>query len=101
MSTQMKDFLGNDIQIGDYFLQANHAGRSGVADLLIGRVVGKKKTRLYYIRYWPKDHKVQAGSYTTRYEAMVIVPPIVLPGEAVYTMDSLFPAEKAKYADFQ
>lgn len=65
-----KDYLGNPIKIGDYFVISTKGSSS--AFLKLGRVTGWKKDRMHYVRAWNEKH-VEL-SYTTRLSDLVVVP---------------------------
>lgn len=81
------DFLKNTIKVGDYFVVANISGRSS-ATLLIGRVTGWKKDRMFYVRgYLNYNCNV---SYTTRYDDLLVIPEDVIPYDLKLKMEPLW-----------
>ena len=101
----MKDFLGRDIKKGDFFIQADKSGRSSV-QLILAQCLGFKKTRMYYTRAYNMTQTVKGAwtiygsqNYTTRYDAVFIIPEADVPYAAAFELKKFFILNASKYED--
>lgn len=92
----MKDFFKREFKPGNFFIQANHAGRSS-AILLVGQVLGFKKDRMYYTRCYMDSSHMIPNCYTTRLDACVIISEDLLPSGTVFALEQLYVQHKQNY----
>ena len=84
-----KDYLGNTVNVGDYFILANRGSTS--AFLKIGRVVGWKKDRMFFVKN--NNYGQPQVSYTTRLDDLVVIPDNIVPGKHIFAMEPIYLTE--------
>lgn len=77
-----KDFLDQDIKIGDWIVISN-SGRGGT--LYLGRVAGFKKNRMYYLRVYSQFSNYK--THTNRFKECTVVSDSAVPLETKRKID--------------